>query len=247
MLGLPSGVHACLFDLDGVLTDTASVHRKAWKAAFDEFLRQRSERTGTPFAPFDADTDYLAYVDGKPRDDGIRSFLHSRGIQLPDGDPDDGPSALTVHGLGAKKNQLFLHAVDEDGVHVFEGSRRYLEAVTRAGLAVAVVSSSANTRRILEVTGLDQFVAQRVDGITLQEQHIAGKPAPDSYLEAARRLGVPASQAAVFEDATSGVQAGRAGHFGLVVGIDRVGQADELRRDGADVVVGDLAELLDGE
>ena len=247
MLGLPSGVHACLFDLDGVLTDTASVHRKAWKAMFDEFLRQWSEQTGTHLDPFDAETDYLAYVDGKPREDGIRSFLQSRDIELPDGAPDDDPTALTVHGLGAKKNQLFLHTLDSDGVHVFEGSRRYLEAAARAGLAVAVVSSSANTRRILEITGLDQFVTQRVDGITLQERHIAGKPAPDSYLEAARRLGVPAAQAAVFEDAISGVQAGRSGHFGLVVGVDRVGQADALRQGGADVVVSDLAELLDDE
>jgi beta-phosphoglucomutase family hydrolase len=247
MLGLPAGVRACLFDLDGVLTDTASVHRKAWKAMFDGFLQQWADRSGKNFQPFDAGADYLTYVDGKTRDDGVRSFLASRAIQLPDGEPDDAPTAQTVYGLGNKKNQEFLHTLDTDGVQVFEGSRRYLEAVTHAGLAVAVVSSSANTRQVLEVTGLDKFVAQRVDGITLREHHIAGKPAPDSYLEGARRLGVTAAEAAVFEDAISGVAAGRAGHFGLVVGVDRVGQSDALRRGGADVVVTDLAELLAAE
>jgi beta-phosphoglucomutase family hydrolase len=247
MLGLPAEVRACLFDLDGVLTDTASVHRKAWKAMFDDFLRQWSERNRTNFVPFDAEADYLTYVDGKTRDDGVRSFLASRDIQLPEGDPDDAPTAQTIYGLGNKKNAMFLRTVDSDGVQVFEGSRRYLEAVARAGLAVAVVSSSANTRQVLEVTGLDKFVQQRVDGVALREKHIAGKPAPDSYLEGARRLGVAAAEAAVFEDAISGVEAGRAGHFGIVVGVDRVGQADALRKHGADVVVTDLAELLDGE
>jgi beta-phosphoglucomutase family hydrolase len=247
VLGLPAGISACLFDLDGVLTDTASVHRKAWKVMFDDFLRQWSERNATTFQPFDAEADYLTYVDGKTRDDGVRSFLASRDIKLPDGDPDDATTKQTVYGLGNRKNQLFLHTVDEDGVKVFAGSRRYLEAVAHAGLAVAVVSSSANTRQVLEVTGLDKFVQQRVDGVTLREHHIAGKPAPDSYLEGARRLGVAAAKAAVFEDALSGVAAGHAGHFGLVVGVDRVGQADALRKHGADVVVTDLAELLDGE
>lgn len=247
MLGLPAGISACLFDLDGVLTDTASVHRKAWKAMFDGFLRQWSEHSGTKFVAFDADADYFTYVDGKTREDGVRSFLASRNIELPEGGPDDGPTAQTVSGLGNRKNKTFLHSVDTDGVKVFEGSRRYLEAVTRAGLAVAVVSSSANTRQVLEVTGLDKFVQQRVDGITLREKHIAGKPAPDSYLEGARLLDVAPAEAAVYEDALSGVAAGRAGHFGLVVGVDRVGQAEALRRNGADVVVTDLAELLDGE
>jgi len=247
VLGLPAGVSACLFDLDGVLTDTASVHRKAWKAMFDEFLRQRCEHSGTKFVAFDADADYFTYVDGKTREDGVRSFLASRDIELPDGSPDDGPTAQTVSGLGNRKNKMFLHTVDTDGVKVFEGSRRYLEAVTRAGLAVAVVSSSANTRQVLEVTGLDKFVQKRVDGVTLREKHIAGKPAPDSYLEGARQLDVAPAEAAVFEDALSGVAAGRAGHFGLVVGVDRVGQSEALRHNGADVVVTDLAELLDGE
>ncbi|WP_319450436.1 MULTISPECIES: beta-phosphoglucomutase family hydrolase [unclassified Mycobacterium] len=247
MLGLPAGVRACLFDLDGVLTDTASVHRKAWKAMFDDFLRQWSQHHGSNFVPFDAEADYFNYVDGKTREDGVRSFLASRDIKLPEGNLDDAQTAETVRGLGNKKNALFLRAVDKDGVQVFAGSRRYLEAVTRAGLAVAVVSSSANTRQVLEVTGLARFVQQRVDGITLREKHIAGKPAPDSYLEGARQLDVAPAEAAVYEDALSGVAAGRAGHFGLVVGVDRVGQAEALRRNGADVVVKDLAELLDRE
>jgi beta-phosphoglucomutase family hydrolase len=244
MLGLPDGVRACLFDLDGVLTDTASVHREAWKAMFDEFLRRRAERTGDAFVAFDADADYFTFVDGKTREDGVRSFLHSRGIELPEGDAADQPSAATVHGLGNAKNEAFLRAVHADGVRVFDGSRRYLEAVTRAGLAVAVVSSSANTREVLEVTGLARFVQQRVDGVTLRERHIAGKPAPDSFLEAARLLDVAPAEAAVFEDALSGVAAGRAGHFGVVVGVDRVGQAEALRARGADVVVNELSDLL---
>jgi beta-phosphoglucomutase family hydrolase len=247
VLGLPAGIRACLFDLDGVLTDTASVHRKAWKAMFDDFLRQWSKRHGTNFVPFDPEADYFTYVDGKTREDGVRSFLASRDIKLPEGALDDGPTADTVSGLGNQKNKMFLHTVDTDGVKVFAGSRRYLEAVTLAGLAVAVVSSSANTRQVLEVTGLATFVQKRVDGITLKEKHIAGKPAPDSYLEGARQLDVAPAEAAVYEDALSGVAAGRAGHFGLVVGVDRVGQSEALRRNGADVVVKDLAELLDGE
>ncbi|KAA0101869.1 beta-phosphoglucomutase family hydrolase [Mycolicibacterium sp. P1-18] len=244
MLGLPDGVHACLFDLDGVLTDTASVHRKAWKAMFDEFLESWSKRSGTEFVPFDVDADYLRYVDGKTRADGVRSFLQSRGITLPEGSPDDGDDTETVNGLGNRKNDAFQKTMHTDGVTVFEGSRRYLEEVVKQGFSVAVVSSSANTREVLELTGLAKFVDQRVDGVTIRDEHIAGKPAPDSYLEGARRLGVDPAAAAVFEDALSGVEAGRAGHFGLVVGVDRVGQADALREHGADVVVTDLADLL---
>jgi beta-phosphoglucomutase family hydrolase len=244
MLGLPDTVRACLFDLDGVLTDTASVHRKAWKAMFDSYLRDRAERTGAQFVPFDIDGDYFTYVDGKKREDGVRSFLASRDITLPDGGPDDDPSSETVHGLGNRKNERFHETIRQDGVTVFEGSRRYLEAVSAAGLAVAVVSSSANTREVLEVTGFDKFVQQRVDGVTMRQEKIAGKPAPDSFLRAAQLVGVKAAEAAVFEDALAGVEAGRAGHFGCVVGVDRVGQAEALRRNGADVVVTDLAELL---
>ncbi len=244
MLGLPEKVRACLFDLDGVLTDTASVHTKAWKVMFDAYLSDRAKRTGEKFVPFDAAADYRTYVDGKKREDGVRSFLRSRGIDLPDGSPDDPDSAETIYGLGNRKNEMFQKILHDDGVEVFDGSRRYLEAVSDAGLGVAVVSSSANTRDVLEITGLDRFVQQRVDGITLREENIAGKPAPDSYLRGAQLLGVGPDAAAVFEDALSGVQAGRAGNFGFVVGVDRVGQAEDLRRNGADVVVTDLADLL---
>jgi beta-phosphoglucomutase family hydrolase len=244
-VGLPEKVRACLFDLDGVLTDTASVHRTAWKKMFDAFLRDRAQREGDQFVPFDIDDDYETYVDGKKREDGVRAFLDSRGITLPDGDPDDGPDADTVYGLGNRKNELFQQTVKSDGVTVFEGSRRYLEAVSAAGLAVAVVSSSANTREVLDVTGLAEFVEVRVDGVTMREENIAGKPAPDSFLRAAELLDTPADEAAVFEDAIAGVAAGHAGDFGLVVGVDRVDHAEELRRNGADVVVTDLAELLD--
>jgi beta-phosphoglucomutase family hydrolase len=244
VLGLPDAVHACLFDLDGVLTDTAGVHTRAWKAMFDDFLRKRAESEGGEFVPFDPDKDYRKYVDGKPREDGVRSFLESRGIELPDGDDDDPPDADTVHGLGTRKNDAFQKTLHEDGVKVFEGSRRYLEAVKEAGLKIAVVSSSANTRDVLEIADLDQFVQQRVDGITLREEHIEGKPAPDSYLRAAELLEVEPGAAAVFEDAISGVEAGRAGNFGYVVGVDRHDQGDELRESGADVVVKDLADLL---
>jgi len=244
VLGLPEKVRACLFDLDGVLTDTASVHTKAWKAMFDAYLSHRAERTGEKFVPFDAAADYRKYVDGKKREDGVRSFLDSRGIKLPDGSPDDPRDAETIYGLGNRKNEMFQKVLDEDGVEVFDGSRRYLEAASAAGLGIAVVSSSANTREVLQITGLEHFVQQRVDGITLREEHIAGKPAPDSYLRGAQLLDVAPDAAAVFEDALSGVAAGRAGNFGFVVGVDRVGQAEDLRRNGADVVVTDLAELL---
>jgi beta-phosphoglucomutase family hydrolase len=248
VLGLPDDVTACLFDLDGVLTDTASVHTKAWKVMFDRFLRDRADRTGEEFVPFDPVADYQQHVDGRPREDGVRAFLASRGVDLPDGDPDDPtdqPSGEeTVAGLGNRKNEAFLKTVHDDGVTVFEGSRRYLQAATEAGLAVAVVSSSANTRDVLEVTGLAQYVQLRVDGVTIREEHLRGKPAPDTFLRGAERLGVEARRAAVFEDALSGVEAGRAGSFGIVVGVDRVGHAEALREHGADVVVQDLAELL---
>jgi beta-phosphoglucomutase family hydrolase len=241
VLGLPDSVTACLFDLDGVLTDTAAVHNRAWTAMFDDFLRGRF---GDGFTPFDPDTDYPAYVDGKPRADGVRSFLASRGIELPEGTDDDPPDAETVHGLGNRKNELLQQAIDRDGVAVFPGSRRYLAAARDAGLRRAVVSSSANTRQVLDVTGLAEYVEDVVDGVTLREEGLAGKPAPDTFLAAARRLSVPPEQAAVFEDAVAGVEAGRAGGFGRVVGVDRIGHAADLREHGADVVVTDLAGLL---
>lgn len=244
VLGLPETVRACLFDLDGVLTNTASVHTKAWKAMFDQYLKQRAERTGEPFVPFDPVEDYRRYVDGKKREDGVRSFLSSRGIELPDGGPGDPPDAETVYALGTRKNEAFQETMHRDGVEVFDGSRRYLQAVAGAGLGIAVVSSSANTGDILKITGLDRYVQQRVDGVTLREEHLAGKPAPESFLWAAQLLQVEPKAAAVFEDALSGVAAGRAGNFGCVVGVDRLGQAEDLRRNGADVVVTDLADLL---
>jgi beta-phosphoglucomutase family hydrolase len=234
-----------LFDLDGVLTQTAKVHGAAWKQTFDEYLRRRAEQAGEEFVAFDPRDDYDKYVDGKPRYDGVRSFLESRGIELPEGSPDDPPTAETVCGLGNRKNELVLKLIEERGVEPYEGSVRYVEAAVDAGLRRAVVSSSANCRAVLESAGiLDQF-EEIVDGNTLQQRGLKGKPAPDTFLAAAEGLEVPAGEAAVFEDALSGVEAGRAGSFGIVVGVDRVGQAEALREHGADIVVEDLAELLD--
>lgn len=243
-LGLPNKIRACLFDLDGVLTDTASLHTKAWTATFDAYLAAQAQHAGTPFVPFDPATDYRQYVDGKKREDGVGSFLASRGIRLPDGHPDDPSTVDTVHGLSRRKNDMFHQLLQDDGAQVFDGSRRYLAKACAAGLGIAVVSSSANARDVLETTGLARFVAQRVDGVTLRDEHIAGKPAPDSFLRAAQLLDVAPDAAAVFEDALAGVAAGRTGNFGFVVGIDRLGQAEELRRNGADIVVTDLADLL---
>lgn len=244
MLGLPDAITALLFDLDGVLTQTAKVHDRAWKQTFDDFLRARD---GDGFEPFDPEHDYDEYVDGKARYDGVRSFLQSRGIELPDGDPSDAPDAQTVCGIGNRKNELVLALIKRDGVQPYEGSVRYLKAARDAGLHRAVVSSSANCRDVLIAAGIEEFFEARVDGRTADEQHLKGKPHPDTFLAGARALGVPAQQAAVFEDALAGVQAGRDGAFGFVVGVDRVGQADALRAHGAGVVVRDLAELLDGQ
>jgi beta-phosphoglucomutase family hydrolase len=244
VFGLPDEVRAGLFDLDGVLTKTATVHAAAWTEMFDDFLRRRADETGEPFVPFDAHADYDRDVDGKPRADGVRSFLASRGIELPEGSPDDPPGAATVHGLGNRKNELVL-AKMKQGVEVYPGSVRYVEALRDAGLARAVVSSSANTKAVLDVTGLAKLFDVVVDGVVAAQQGLAGKPAPDTFLAAARALGVAPGEAAVFEDALAGVEAGRAGGFACVVGVDRTGQAEELRRHGADVVVQDLAELTD--
>ncbi|AWK11853.1 hypothetical protein DDQ41_26310 [Streptomyces spongiicola] len=238
-------MRTCLFDLDGVLTRTAKVHAAAWKEMFDDFLRGRADREGTDFVPFDAVRDYDEYVDGRPREDGVRTFLASRGVELPDGAPDDPPERDTVGGLGTRKNELVLRRIREDGVEAYEGSVAYVHAVRDAGLRTAVVSSSANCRDVLAAAGIDDLFDERVDGVVAREQRLHGKPAPDTYLAAARALGVPPAEAAVFEDALAGVEAGRAGNFGLVVGVDRAGQAEELRRHGADVVVDDLAELME--
>lgn len=247
MLGLPDRIRVGLFDLDGVLTDTAAEHAAAWKEMFDKFLQQDAGENGQPYVPFDARAEYDQYVDGKPRVDGVRDFLASRDIVLPEGTNDDPATALTVNGLGNRKNEAVRHRIRTQGVRVFEGSRRYLEAAKQAGLRRAVVSSSANTREVLDVTGLAPYIEVIVDGLTIRSEHLRGKPAPDTFLLAAKRLGVDPQEAAVFEDALVGVEAGRAGGFGFVVGVDRVGHAEQLLAHGADIVVQDLAELLDGE
>jgi beta-phosphoglucomutase family hydrolase len=244
-LGLPDTVTGCLFDLDGVLTRTAIVHARAWKQMFDEFLEEWSTRTGQTFVPFDAGADYGNYVDGRPRLEGTRGFLQSRGIDLPEGSPDDPPGTWTLHGLSNKKNDLVLRLLREGGVEVYEDSVRYVQAVRDAGLGTAVVSSSANTAEVLDAAGITHLFDARIDGVVAAERRLPGKPAPDMFLVGAAALRVGPDAAAVFEDALAGVEAGRAGGFALVVGVDRVGQAEELRRHGADVVVGDLSELLE--
>jgi len=245
MLGLPEGVSACLFDLDGVLTETAKVHAAAWKEMFDQFLRDWADRHGQQYVPFDPVRDYDEYVDGRPRYEGVRSFLASRGIELPQGSPADPPSSETIDGLGNRKNEIVLRLIHEQGVQPYEGSVRYVHAAIEAGLHRAVVSSSTNCRDVLRAAGIDGLFEEIIDGVVAEREHLRGKPCPDTYLAGARAVGVEPRQAAVFEDALAGVEAGRAGGFGFVVGVDRVGQADALRADGADVVVGDLAELLD--
>ena len=244
MLGLPDQVTACLFDLDGVLTRTAVVHDAAWAQVFDDFLRSRASETGTAFVPFDRDEDYNLYVDGRPRADGVRTFLASRGITLPEGSPDDPPTALTVHGLGNRKNVVLLDVIHREGVQAYDGSVRYLHAARDAGLRRAVVSASANCADVLRAAGIADLLEVRVDGVVAAAQGLRGKPEPDTFLAAARLLGVEPERAAVFEDAVAGVQAGRAGGFGAVIGVDRVDHADELRAGGASIVVKDLSELL---
>jgi beta-phosphoglucomutase family hydrolase len=244
VLGLPDGIRGCLFDLDGVLTQTAKVHDAAWKEMFDDYLRERSRTAGEPFVPFDPVADYDEYVDGKPRADGTRSFLESRGIHLPEGSDDDPPDADTVHGLGNRKNEIVLRKIREDGVEAYPGSVAYLRAVKEAGLPRAVVSSSANCKDVLIAAGIEDLFDARIDGVVAEQQHLHGKPAPDTYLAGAKALGITPAAGCVYEDALAGVAAGRAGQFGFVVGVDRVGQAAELKQHGADVVVKDLSELL---
>jgi beta-phosphoglucomutase family hydrolase len=244
VLGLPDAIRACLFDLDGVLTQTASIHAAAWREMFDNYLRRRAALTGEPFVAFDPVADYTTYVDGRPRADGARAFLASRGITLPEGSSEDPPGAETVSGLASWKNQIVLAKLASGSVPAFPGSIAYLHAARAAGLACAVVSASANCRAVLSAAGLDGMFDAIIDGVVAAREHLAGKPAPDTYLAAARDVRVPPRESAVFEDALAGVAAGRAGGFGFVVGVDRAGQADALRAEGADVVVGDLAELL---
>jgi beta-phosphoglucomutase family hydrolase len=244
VLGLPDGVTACLFDLDGVLTQTAKVHAAAWKQMFDAYLHARAERTGEQFVAFDPVRDYDEYVDGKPRYEGVRAFLSSRAIALPEGGPEDAPDAETVHALGDRKNRIVLELIRKDGVEPYEGSVRYVHAARDAGLRRAVVSSSTNCRDVLHAAGIEDLFEAVVDGVVAEREHLHGKPAPDTFLAGARGLAVEPAQAAVFEDALAGVEAGHAGRFGVVVGVDRVGQALALAEHGADVVVRDLAELL---
>jgi beta-phosphoglucomutase family hydrolase len=243
VLGLPAPVRACLFDLDGVLTRTATVHAAAWTEMFDEFLRARVPAPGEDLSPF-TPSDYDRYVDGRPRLDGTRAFLESRGIHLPEGDAGDPAGAPTVTGLGTRKNDLVLARLAVS-VAVYEGSVRYVDAARAADLGTAVVSSSANAREVLAAGGIDDRFDVVVDGVVAEARGLRGKPAPDTFVAAATDLGLGPPAAAVFEDALAGVEAGRAGGFGFVVGVDRVGQADALREHGADVVVADLADLLD--
>lgn len=242
---LPNGILACLFDLDGVLTQTAKIHAVAWKTMFDGFLLERSRRTGEPFVPFEIATDYAMYVDGKLRPDGVRSFLASRGIVVPEGAVADPPTVDTVHGLGTRKNDLVHTIIQRDGVDVYEGSVRFLEAVRAAGLHTAVVSASRNCRDVLVAAGIEPYFEVRIDGVVAGERGLPGKPAPDTFLAAAAALGVAPAGCAVFEDAVAGVAAGKAGNFGWVVGVDRVGHAHALRDSGANIVVTDLSELLE--
>jgi beta-phosphoglucomutase family hydrolase len=243
-LKLPKSIHACLFDLDGVLTNTASTHAEAWKQTFDAFLEVRAARDGVASTPFDPVLEYAEFVDGKQRYDGVRSFLASRGIDLPEGSPDDHAGAETVEGIGNRKNELVLTLIRDRGVQPYVGSVRFVQAVGDLGLRRAVVSASANCREVLRAAGIEDLFDARVDGIDARRDHLRGKPAPDMFEAAARIVGVRPAAAAIFEDALAGVAAGRSGGFGYVVGVDRTGHADELRAHGADVVVSDLAELL---
>lgn len=244
-LRVPPAIKACLFDLDGVLTKTATVHAAAWKEMFDGYLRERAERDGSEFRPFDAGEEYNRYVDGKPRLSGTRDLLASRGITLPEGHEDDPPGAETLYGLGNRKNELVLELIKTQGVEVYEASVQFVRAARAHGLKTAVVSSSANAEDVLTVAHLSDLFDARIDGVVARERGLPGKPAPDTFLAGAAALGVTPTEAAVFEDAVAGVQAGRAGGFGWVVGVDRVGHGGDLLRNGADVVVHDLSELLE--
>ncbi len=241
---LPGPIRACLFDMDGVLTDTAKVHAAAWKEMFDGYLSDRASHAGERPRPFDLEHDYDDYVDGKPRFDGVRSFLASRDIGLPEGSPGDPPRVETMQGLGNRKDEVFLRMIRERGVEPYPGSVRFVHAVRGGGLRTAVVSSSVHCREVLEAAGIEDLFEVRIDGTVIEREQLRGKPAPDAFLAAARRLGVEHEHAAVFEDALAGVEAGRAGRFGHVVGVDRSGHAQALREHGADVVVRDLAELI---
>lgn len=232
---------AVVFDMDGVVTRTAEVHAAAWKRLFDDVLAR--EAHGAAFRPFDTRGDYRRYVDGKPRYDGVRDFLASRDIHPAEGSPDDPPDRDTVCGMGNRKDQYFLGQLREHGTSAFPSTVELIEKLRRRGIPVAVISSSRNAREILESAGVEDLFETRIDGVVAAQLKLPGKPDPAVFLEAAKRLGAEPARAVVVEDATAGVEAGRRGGFGLVIGVDRVGQADELRRSGADVVVGDLAQV----
>jgi beta-phosphoglucomutase family hydrolase len=236
---------AVLFDLDGVITDTASLHAACWKQMFDEYLQRRATERDEPFRPFDIITDYRLYVDGKPRFDGVRDFLWSRDIHLPEGTPEDSPQVETVGGLGNRKNDLINDVIESRGVQAYEGSVKFIRQLHDQDYKIAVVSSSQNCTTVLHAAKLDHFFNAQVDGNMIEAQHLAGKPAPDTFLIGAKLLGVEPGRAVVVEDAISGVQAGSRGHFGLVIGVARKGNADELLHHGAHLVVTDLGELVD--
>jgi beta-phosphoglucomutase family hydrolase len=235
---------AVLFDLDGVVTDTAGLHAKCWKQMFDEYLQKRARHSGEAFRPFDLAADYRLYVDGKPRFDGVRDFLRSRGIQLHEGNPDDPAEVETVCGLGNRKNDLINQIIADVGVEPYQGTVQFIHQLRRNGFKIAVVTSSHNCTAVLQIAKLDDFFEVRVDGDTIA-QGLSGKPAPDTFLIAAKLLGAAPARSVVIEDAISGVQAGVTGNFGLVIGIARKGNTEELKRHGAHLVVQDLAELLD--
>ncbi len=243
-MGEIDGFEAILFDLDGVITSTAEQHYAAWKEMFDDFLARRAQRLGEELVPFERD-DYNRYVDGMPRDDGVRRFLTARGIQLPEGEADDPPEAETVRGLGNRKNNLVNRLISEQGVEVYEGSVALLRHLKQRGVKTALVSSSRNAAMVLDVAGITDLFDTRVDGEVAARLGLAGKPSPATFAAAAERLGVARERAVVIEDALSGVEAGRNGGFGLVIGVDRAGQAQALLDHGADLVVCDLAELID--
>ena len=245
LLGLPTDVAACVFNLDGVLIGSAAAHSEAWTETFDELIARRIERTGGSFAPFNPRVDYPRHIHARPRLDGVREFLASRGISLPEGSPSDAPGAETVFGLANRKNEALLRRIDEHGLTAFEGARLYLEIAQDAGVHCAVVSASANAATMLQRAGLTSLIDERVDGNTMREQQLQRKPAPDTLLAACRLLDVLPEQTAVFETTPDGVTAGRAGGFELVVGVDSLGGANALRAQGADLVVADLGELLE--
>ena len=240
----PQKFDAVLFDMDGVLTATAKIHAASWKKMFDDFLKKRSAETGEPFIPFDIGTDYKLYVDGKLRDVGVSSFLESRSIKLSFGDADDPPGRETVIGLGNRKNEMVSKIIETEGVDIFEGSIALVRHLRKKGIKTAVVSASKNCETVLKVTGITDLFDVMVDGNVAARLGLPGKPAPDTFLKAAQMLDTDPERAVVVEDAISGVQAGRAGEFGLVIGVDRHGEPDSLRNNGADIVVDDLDKLL---